>query len=127
MLHEGTRSSSIVFLALVSGVILIGSQAHAEKPIVTDEFDTFLVTNDTKVGDVLGGIELVFENPLKTTWSLVKPVPGGDRRNYLKEGQLDAPSECIRRGKKVYVSNIDLTYGPNEADSHHSISVFELP
>ena len=42
-------------------------------------------------------------------------------------GAMDAPSECIRFGNKVYVSNIDLTYGPYEADKVHSISVFDLP
>jgi sugar lactone lactonase YvrE len=41
-------------------------------------------------------------------------------------GELDAPSECIRRGNKVYVSNIDLTYGPNTKDSVHSMSIINL-
>jgi len=41
-------------------------------------------------------------------------------------GELDAPSECIRRGNKVYVSNIDITYGPNKADNVHTISVIDL-
>lgn len=41
-------------------------------------------------------------------------------------GELDAPSECIRRGHKVYVSNMDLTYGPNKADSIQTISVIDL-
>ena len=40
---------------------------------------------------------------------------------------MDAPSECIRFGNVIYVSNIDLTYGPNESDKLHSISLFELP
>lgn len=44
-----------------------------------------------------------------------------------KDGAMDGPSECIRHGGKVYVSNIDLDYGPNKADSLHSISVFKLP
>jgi hypothetical protein len=79
-------------LAVAYSLIIgaFGDVSYAEKPIVTDEFDRFLVTNASKVGDVLGKIELVFPNPLKTTWSLVPPVPGGDRRRYLKEGQLDA-------------------------------------
>jgi len=42
------------------------------------------------------------------------------------DGSLDAPSECIRRGDKVYVSNIDITYGPNTADDIQTISVIEL-
>jgi len=85
------KMRKVMFSAiLVLSVILSTRVSHADKPIVTDEFDRFLVTKDTKIGEVLGEIELVFENPLKTTWSLVPPVPGGDRRHYLKEGQLDA-------------------------------------
>lgn len=41
-------------------------------------------------------------------------------------GELDAPSECIRRGDKVYVSNIDLTFGPNTTDDIHTMSVIDL-
>ena len=43
------------------------------------------------------------------------------------DGSLDAPSESIRRGNKIYTANIDLTYGPNESDKVHTISVIELP
>lgn len=43
------------------------------------------------------------------------------------DGSLDAPSECIRRGNRLYVANIDLTYGPNTSDDIHTIPVFELP
>jgi len=64
--------------------------AMAEPPILTDEFDAFLVTQETAVGEVIGQIRPVFANDLKNVWSLEKPIPGGDRRNYLKEGQLDA-------------------------------------
>jgi len=74
----------VVSTTLLSGV------SHAQKPILTDEFDRFLVTKETEIGEVLGDIELIFPNSKKITWSLVPPVPGGDRRNYLKEGQLDA-------------------------------------
>ena len=41
-------------------------------------------------------------------------------------GELDAPSECIKLGSKVYVANIDLTFGPNTADETYTISVIEL-
>jgi sugar lactone lactonase YvrE len=41
-------------------------------------------------------------------------------------GELDAPSECIKFGNKEYVSNIDLTFGPNTADDTYTISVIEL-
>ena len=42
------------------------------------------------------------------------------------DGELDAPSECIRFGNKVYVANIDLTFGPNKADDIHTVSVINL-
>ncbi|MDP6523252.1 MAG: SMP-30/gluconolactonase/LRE family protein [Kiritimatiellia bacterium] len=42
------------------------------------------------------------------------------------DGSLDAPSECIRRGNKIYVSNIDISYGPNTADEIQTISIIDL-
>ena len=44
-----------------------------------------------------------------------------------EDGALDTPSECIRRGNKVYVSNIDLDFPPSATDSLQSISVITLP
>ena len=41
-------------------------------------------------------------------------------------GKLDAPSEVCVRGLLMYVSNIDLTYGPNEYDSVHTMSLIDL-
>lgn len=41
-------------------------------------------------------------------------------------GELDTPSECIRRGNKVYVSNIDLNSGHHTADALQTISVILL-
>jgi sugar lactone lactonase YvrE len=41
-------------------------------------------------------------------------------------GLLDRPSEVCLRGKKVYVSNIDLPGSGNEYDKPHTISVIEL-
>ncbi len=70
--------------------IFVCVPAFADAPVLTDEFDRFLVTKDTQIGDAVGTIHLVFPNDKKIDWSLVKPVPGADRRNYLKEGQLDA-------------------------------------
>lgn len=52
---------------------------------------------------------------------VAKNAPGdGD------SGSLDAPSECIRLGNKLYISNIDLTFGPHKADSKQTISTIEL-
>ena len=42
------------------------------------------------------------------------------------DGSLDAPSEAIRRGNKIYVANIDLTYGPNKTAPVHTISIIDL-
>ena len=42
------------------------------------------------------------------------------------KGELDSPSECLRLGNKVYVSNIDLTYGPHKADDKQTISIIDL-
>jgi sugar lactone lactonase YvrE len=41
-------------------------------------------------------------------------------------GLLDRPSEVCLRGKRLYVSNIDLPAAGNEYDSPHTISVIEL-
>jgi sugar lactone lactonase YvrE len=41
-------------------------------------------------------------------------------------GELDTSSECIRRGDKIYVSNIDLNDGPHKADEIQTISVIPL-
>jgi len=41
-------------------------------------------------------------------------------------GELDSPSEYIRLGNRVYVSNIDLTFGPHTADEKHTISIIDL-
>jgi sugar lactone lactonase YvrE len=41
-------------------------------------------------------------------------------------GELDTPSECIRWGDKVYVSNIDLNSGNQKADAVQTISVISL-
>ncbi len=83
-------TATLLYAALFLVASPLISSGYAEKPIVTDEYDRVLVTKETKIGEIIGEIELVFPNELKTTWSLVPPVPGGDRRNYLKEGQLDA-------------------------------------
>ena len=90
MHRENTFTKTTQLGILLFLVFLFFKVSYAQKPILTDEFDRFLVTKETKIGDVIGQIELVFPNSKKITWSLVPPVPGGDRRHYLKEGQLNA-------------------------------------
>jgi sugar lactone lactonase YvrE len=41
-------------------------------------------------------------------------------------GKLVSPSECIRRGDKVYVSNINLSFGPHKAIPEQTMSVIDL-
>ena len=42
------------------------------------------------------------------------------------DGSLHSPSECIVRGNKLYVSNINLTYGPHKSSKFYTISVVDL-
>ena len=42
-------------------------------------------------------------------------------------GELDTPSEVCLRGRRLYVSNIDLPFRDNRYDPPHTISVIELP
>ena len=42
------------------------------------------------------------------------------------DGSLHSPSECIVRGNKVYVSNINLAYGPHKSSKLYTISVIDL-
>lgn len=41
-------------------------------------------------------------------------------------GKLVSPSECIRFGNKVYVANINLSFGPHKAIKEETMSVIEL-
>jgi len=42
------------------------------------------------------------------------------------DGSLHSPSECIVRGNKLYVSNINLAYGPHKSSKLYTISVVDL-
>jgi len=87
MLSDRRKFASI---AAAQALVFLATPVYADAPVLTDEFDVFLVTKATDIGETLGNIEPVFPNDKKITWSLVKPVAGADRRNYLKAGQLDA-------------------------------------
>jgi hypothetical protein len=96
------------------------STVGAQKPILTDEFERFLVTRDTAIGEVLGSAELIFENPKKITWSLVPPVPGGDRRRYLREGQPDATAVVAINAE---TGEISLKAHPESYPTHYYAEV----
>ena len=105
------KKSGHVLLILLSS--LSSSIVFADAPILTDEFDRFLVTKETKVGDRIGTIEPVFPNNKIIKWELIEPVPGADRRNYLKEGQLDA-TQVVRIDSEtgqLFLKNSPDMYG----------------
>lgn len=113
---------SIHIMGLSLLVLLSGCARNREPdpPVVTDEFDRFLVTRETRVGDVIGRIELIFPNRNKITWSLIPPVPGGDRRKYLKEGQLDA-TEIVEIDPRT--AEIRLKAHPTRYPAHYYAEV----
>jgi sugar lactone lactonase YvrE len=71
--------------------------------------------------DFIGNAVVMIEACCGTAHIIAKNPPG-DGSN----GQLHAPSECIRVGDKVYVSNISLTFGPHTANKTHTMSVIDL-
>jgi len=65
--------------------------------------------------------------------AVVKISPAGKVSLIAKNGESDgadgslhSPSECIRRGDKLYVSNINLAYGPHQSSKFYTISVIDL-
>lgn len=106
-MKDKTAIAKCLFVTL-SFAVLYGCARKIDPPILTDEFDTVLVTKETQINEVVGQIEPVFPNSKKITWSLVSPVPGGDRRNYLREGQLDATE----------IVEIDVNSGELRLKSH---------
>jgi sugar lactone lactonase YvrE len=65
--------------------------------------------------------------------AVVKISPAGKVTIVAKNGESDgvdgslhSPSECFRRGDKVYVSNINLAYGPHQSSKVYTISVIDL-
>jgi len=73
------------------------------------------------VADFLGNAIAVIDSESGEINVISKNEPGTGA-----EGDLDAPAECIRWGNKVYVSNIDITYGPNTADKLQTLSIIKL-
>ena len=65
----------IILIVSFAFAVPFGVAGSKQKPILTDEFDRFLVTPETVIGEEVGKIELIFPSPKKITWSLVQPVP----------------------------------------------------
>ena len=71
--------------------------------------------------DFIGNAIVMIEACCGDTHIIAKNPPS-DGAN----GKLNAPSECIRRGDKVYVSNIGLEFGPNKGTKTYTMSVIDL-
>ncbi|MDR1593455.1 MAG: SMP-30/gluconolactonase/LRE family protein [Prevotellaceae bacterium] len=74
------------------------------------------------IADFSGNAVLVVDTKTRTSRIVAKSKPFAIGEN----GELDTPSECIRWGDKVYVSNIDLSSGEQIADKIQTISVISL-
>jgi sugar lactone lactonase YvrE len=102
---QGKITSSGVFCRPEGVLSLDGMQVDSEDNLwIADFSGNAILKVDTKTG--------------KSTLIAKNSVPATG-----ENGELDTPSECIRRGNKVYVSNIDLSSGEHTADSVQTISV----
>lgn len=104
---DGTIETTEVFVRGQGLESVDGLQMGSDGKIWVADFNGNAVAS---VCPLCGTVDLIAKN---------EPGTGAD-------GGLDAPAECVRRGDKVYASNIDLTFGPNTADDLHTISVYDL-
>jgi streptogramin lyase len=74
------------------------------------------------IADFTGNAVLTVDTKTRASRIVAKSKPLETGVN----GELDTPSECIRRGNKVYVSNIDLSSGNQAVDPVQTISVIPL-
>jgi sugar lactone lactonase YvrE len=105
---EGKISSSEVFCRPEGALSLDGMQIDSE--------------DNLWIADFAGNAVLVVDTKTRTSRIIAKSEPFASGIN----GELDTPSECIRWGDKVYVSNIDLDSGGQVADTVQTISVIAL-
>ncbi|MCL2103876.1 MAG: SMP-30/gluconolactonase/LRE family protein [Kiritimatiellaeota bacterium] len=77
--------------------------------------------NGLWAADFIGNAVVLIEACCGDTHIIAKNPPGDGA-----DGKLHAPSECIRVGDKVYVSNISLTFGPHKENKTHTMSVIDL-
>jgi sugar lactone lactonase YvrE len=71
--------------------------------------------------DFIGNAVVKIDAKLGTVTIIAKNPP-----NSGAGGRLVSPSECIRLGNNVYVSNINLSFGPHKAVKEETISVINL-
>jgi DNA-binding beta-propeller fold protein YncE len=77
--------------------------------------------NNLWTADFIGNAVVKVDAESGTVTIVAKNAP-----NSGAGGKLVSPSECIRFGNKVYVSNINLTFGPHKTIKEETISVIEL-
>ena len=109
VLNEQGQVVSQEVLCKAEGMLsLDGMQIDEDDNIWTTDYRNNAVAMiDTRTGETT----IIAQNEV--------PVTG-------ENGELDAPSECIRRGDKVYVSNIDTQYERQTPDSAQAVSVIQL-
>jgi sugar lactone lactonase YvrE len=106
--EEGKVSSSEVFCRPEGALSLDGMQIDKD--------------DNLWIADFAGNAVLVVDTKTRASRIVAKSEPFATGLN----GELDTPSECIRWGDKVYVSNIDLDSGGQTADEVQTISVIAL-
>ncbi|MDR1497261.1 MAG: SMP-30/gluconolactonase/LRE family protein [Puniceicoccales bacterium] len=105
---DGSIASSQVFARPKGAISLDGLHIDSEDNLWIADFVGNAIV---KINAKTGKSQIVSQNAV--------PADGAN-------GELDTPSECIRRGNKVYVSNIDLNNGPHKTDAFQTISVITL-
>ena len=102
---------------------IVKDEVFAKPSDIAKSLDGLHIDNEDNLwaADFLGNAIVKICPKGKATLIAKSSVP-----NDGSNGQLDSSSECIRRGDKVYVSNIDLTNGPHKADEVQTISVINL-
>jgi hypothetical protein len=115
-----TVAGSLLAAAPITATNAPNAVRSTQAPVLTDEFERFLVTRETRIGEDLGSAELIFPTEKEITWSLVAPIPRGDRRNYLREGQLDA-TEIVDIDAETGI--ISLKAHPAAYDAHYYAEV----
>ena len=104
---KGNRATQAVFVNAYELQSVDGLQCDAEDNLWVADF---LGNAIARISTADGTLTVIARNG---------PADGSD-------GRLHAPSECLRRGNRVYISNINITYGPHAANKIQTISVVDL-
>jgi sugar lactone lactonase YvrE len=100
------------------------SLAKAQGMLSTDGVHWSREDNSLWVSDFMGNA--IFQINAETGAVALMQKNEPCKKPACGSGELHAPSECIRRGNKVYISNIDITYGPNVRHDVHTMSYIKF-